>query len=272
MPASPGPGRPPPSRARPRGCADGPARGPAAWPGARRAETTSRPTSRRRSRRARGDGPVGARSRAMLGGMAPVERVPYDEFSMFHENAEEFGIPYAGPPVVRRESVEVGPGHRLSALFWGDAEPELVLLHGGAQNAHTWDTVALALDRPLVAIDLPGHGRSSWREDHDYSPPTLAEDVEVAVRALAPEAGMLVGMSLGGLTALCLTARAPDLVRRLAVVDVTPGTDAVKAEPIIAFISGPERFESFDALLARTVEHNPTRSVSSLRRGGLHHP
>ncbi len=35
-----------------------------------------------------------------------------------------------------------------------------MLLHGGAQNAHTWDTVALALGRPLVAIDLPGHGHS----------------------------------------------------------------------------------------------------------------
>ena len=90
--------------------------------------------------------------------MTPVD---YDEFSYFHENAAEFGIAYEGPPVVRRVFVEVGPGRRLSALVWGDAAPELVLLHGGAQNAHTWDTVALALGRPLVAIDLPGPARSS---------------------------------------------------------------------------------------------------------------
>ena len=31
-----------------------------------------------------------------------VERVEYDEFVLFHENAEEFGIPFSGPPVVRR--------------------------------------------------------------------------------------------------------------------------------------------------------------------------
>ncbi|HVF31655.1 MAG TPA: hypothetical protein VM933_01350, partial [Acidimicrobiales bacterium] len=89
-----------------------------------------------------------------------MERIAYDEFSYFSENAEEFGLPYDGPPAVRREAVELGDGRRLSALVWGTSAPELVLLHGGGQNAHTWDTVALALDRPLVAIDLPGHGHS----------------------------------------------------------------------------------------------------------------
>jgi pimeloyl-ACP methyl ester carboxylesterase len=89
-----------------------------------------------------------------------MERVEYDEFGLFHENAEEFGLPYDGPPTVRRESVELPDGRRLSALVWGTDDPEYVFLHGGAQNAHTWDTVAMALGRPLVAIDLPGHGPS----------------------------------------------------------------------------------------------------------------
>ena len=39
-----------------------------------------------------------------------VGRVEYDEFGLFHENAAEFGLPYDGPPVVRRASVEVAPG------------------------------------------------------------------------------------------------------------------------------------------------------------------
>jgi pimeloyl-ACP methyl ester carboxylesterase len=202
--------------------------------------------------------------------MVAAERIPYDEFSMFHENADEFGIPYDGPPAVRRASVEVDPGRRLSALVWGAAEPELVLLHGGAQNAHTWDTVALALDRPLVAIDLPGHGHSDGGRAGAYDPASNAEDVAVAVRALAPGARAVVGMSLGGMTALALTRVAPDLVRSLVLVDVTPGVDEQKASGIVAFIAGPESFPSFDELLARTIEFNPTRSVASLRRGILH--
>ena len=65
------------------------------------------------------------------------------------------------------------------------------MLHGGAQNAHTWDTVALALDRPLVAIDLPGHGHSDGpgdRPDGQLDVEGNAADVAAAIRALAPRA------------------------------------------------------------------------------------
>jgi pimeloyl-ACP methyl ester carboxylesterase len=196
--------------------------------------------------------------------------VTYDEMGLFRENADEAGLKWKAAPVVVRGDVELADGRRVSALVWGTGDPDIVLLHGGAQNAHTWDTVALALDRPLVAIDLPGHGHSDWREDHHYSPSSLADDVAVAMRQLAPRTAAVVGMSLGGLTAISLAARYPDLVPRLLVVDVTPGVDRAKAEPIIAFVSGPERFASFDEILDRTVQHNPTRTVSSLRRGILH--
>lgn len=202
--------------------------------------------------------------------MAAMERIAYDEFGLFHENASEYGLAWSGPPIVRRAEVEVGGGHRVSALVWGEASPQLVLVHGGAQNAHTWDTVALALGRPLVAVDLPGHGHSSWRDDRAYSPEHLAADVAMVVEQLAPDAAGVVGMSLGGLTSVVLAATRPDLVRRLVVVDVTPGTTPEKAKAIIDFVSGPQRFASFDELLARTMEHNPTRSESSLRRGILH--
>ena len=125
--------------------------------------------------------------------MTSIERVPYDEFSLFHENASEFGLPYDGPPVVRREAVEVGPDRHLSALVWGEAEPELVFLHGGAQNAHTWDTVALALGRPLVAVNLPGHGHSDGGLDNALDPAGNARDVATVTRALAPNARAVVG-------------------------------------------------------------------------------
>lgn len=194
----------------------------------------------------------------------------YDELGMLADNAAEAGLPWQGQPAVRRVASELPDGRVISALEWGEGPDELVLLHGGAQNAHTWDTVALALDRPLLAVDLPGHGHSDWRPDHDYRPATLAEDVAVAITALAPTARLVVGMSLGGLTAIHLAATRPDLVADLALVDITPGVDDTKTGAITEFVSGPERFGSFDEILQRTIAHNPGRSVSSLRRGVLH--
>ncbi len=195
----------------------------------------------------------------------------YDEFSHFAENCEEYDLDLDPPVVVERVEHVLSDGRTLSALRWGAGEVEVVLLHGGAQNAHTWDTVALGL-RPagVLAVDLPGHGRSSWRDDRRYDPVAAAEDVAALVELAAPAARVVVGMSLGGLTATSLAAARPDLVPRLVAVDITPGVTRDKAAEVHAFIEGPQSFANFGEIFDRTVEFNPTRSAASLRRGILH--
>lgn len=150
----------------------------------------------------------------------------HDEFSMLAENAAAVGLRFVAPPPVVRRTFTVAPAQQVSAIVWRGTLPELVLLHGGGQNAHTWDTVALALGCPLIAIDLPGHGHSGRRPDLDYGPWRNAEAVAAVLDQLHgrwPGRGLAVGgMSLGGVTAIRLAALRPDLVRRLIVVDVTP--------------------------------------------------
>ena len=199
-----------------------------------------------------------------------MERVPYDEFSLFHENIAEYSLTASAQPQVQRIAHQLGDGRTVSALKWGSAEPQMVFVHGGSQNAHTWDTVLLDLGVPALAIDLPGHGHSSWRDDAMYSPHSMAVDIAEVIALHAASAKMVVGMSLGGLTSLALAGHAPHLVQELVLVDITPGVNGDKAKAILDFVNGPQAFASFDDLLKRTIEHNPTRTIESLRRGILH--
>lgn len=216
-------------------------------------------------------GTSGEGSKRSAGGQggSPLS-LAYDEFAFFHENAIEYGLAYSAPPVVVRRSVRVENDDQLSALVWGRATPELVLLHGGAQNAHTFDTVAMALDTSLVALDLPGHGHSDGVRSTSLDIEESAIWVARAICQLAPRAEAVVGMSLGGLVAMKLLEIAPELVRRLILIDITPGVNAEKAKLITAFVNGPATFPDFERLLMRTIEHNPGRSLASLRRGILH--
>jgi esterase len=198
------------------------------------------------------------------------ELVGLTEFALLPENAEQAGV--SGPlPTVQR--IDAGD---ISALQWGDSTPRVVFLHGGGQNAHTWDTVIVGLGEPALAVDLPGHGHSGWREDGDYSPQNNAAAIAPVLRDLAPDADLVVGMSLGGLTGIGLGALAPELVRELVLVDVTPSSLRRYAEltteqqGTVALVAGDREFPSFAAILAKTTAAAPHRDPKSLRRGVFH--
>jgi esterase len=208
----------------------------------------------------------------------PMQRLPaghpdaddfvYDEMSMFADNAADAGFELPGPVDVRRIDTPLADGRVISSLRFGSA-PKIVFVHGTAQNAHTWDTVALALGVDCVAVDLAGHGHSSWRDDRAYDLADLADDVVAVLRSLL-EPVVLVGMSLGGMVATRVATLVPELVQRLVTVDITPGVTRAKAKHIHDFVAGPQAFASFGEIFDRTREFNPTRSASSLRRGILH--
>jgi pimeloyl-[acyl-carrier protein] methyl ester esterase len=99
---------------------------------------------------------------------------------------------------------------------------DLVLLHGWGLNLGVWDELARTLARTcrVIAIDLPGHGRSDW-DPEAVTPAAQAWRVHETLAPLT-ERYSLLGWSLGGQFALDLAAAMPAGIERLVLVATTP--------------------------------------------------
>jgi pimeloyl-[acyl-carrier protein] methyl ester esterase len=100
--------------------------------------------------------------------------------------------------------------------------PDLVLLHGWSLNLGVWEhlTQALVEHFRVIAIDLPGHGRSEW-DPRAASPAAQAWQVHETLAPLT-ERYALLGWSLGGQLAIDLAAALPAGIERLALVATSP--------------------------------------------------
>ncbi len=101
----------------------------------------------------------------------------------------------------------------------GDARPPWVLLHGWGFGGSVMDPLAqaLATDRRVLVVDLPGWGRSS-AADRSSDPVTLA----AAVLAAVPRPARWLGWSLGGLVALAAADHEPAAVAAVDLLAATP--------------------------------------------------
>lgn len=107
----------------------------------------------------------------------------------------------------------------------GQGRP-LVLLHGGLMTIDGFGSLlpTLAQSRQVIAVELQGHGRTADL-DRPLHPAQLAEDVAGLLEHLKIERADLFGFSLGGVTALRIASRYPELVRRLVVVSAPYSND-----------------------------------------------
>lgn len=101
------------------------------------------------------------------------------------------------------------------------AAPPLLALHGWLDNAASFVPMAEVLPGwNLVALDMPGHGRSfHYPADAEYSLFSTILDVLAAADALGWERFTLLGHSMGGAIASLLSAAAPERVERLCLIE-----------------------------------------------------
>jgi pimeloyl-ACP methyl ester carboxylesterase len=114
------------------------------------------------------------------------------------------------------------PWGTLSALSFGDPSGVPVLgLHGWQDNAATFEGLAPHLEGVhLVALDLPGHGRSSWRPSGmDYGFLSWVVDAFHAADALGWETFGLLGHSMGAGIASLMAGTLPERVDRMVLLE-----------------------------------------------------
>lgn len=143
---------------------------------------------------------------------------------------------------VEISSLDSNLDFKLAGLAWNtdsvvalsEKQPPVVMIHGWLDNAASFnvlgDLLAAQLpDRVLFAMDLPGHGKSRWKEEGaDYAiwnyTAEVAEFVGDVLRTVGRGGAKvdLIAHSLGGSVALCLAAAFPELIRSLVILD-SPG-------------------------------------------------
>ncbi len=152
-------------------------------------------------------------------------------------------------------------GLRLSGERWGDGEGvPVVLLHGGGQTRHSWGRTASRLaeaGHSAYPLDARGHGDSEWDPERDYSLDAFAADL-VAFLATLGRPAVLVGASLGGITALIVAGEHPELVAVLVdvVIEVEPkGVDRIRD----FMTANPYGFADLDEVADAIAAYNPLR-------------
>jgi pimeloyl-ACP methyl ester carboxylesterase len=168
-------------------------------------------------------------------------------------------------------------GLTLTADAWGDpAHRAVILIHGGGQTRHSWGGTATALAADgwyAVAYDQRGHGTSDRAPDRDYGNRRFGEDcVDVchAVRDLTGVPPVVVGASLGGLSALLAEGLMdPGCASALVLVDITPRMEPDGVRRIVGFMLDrvEDGFGSLEEAAAAIAEYQPHRPPPSDLRG-----
>jgi N-formylmaleamate deformylase len=155
-------------------------------------------------------------------------------------------------------------GIRIHYLRTGGARPPVVLLHGLMGSGACWTPLASALDGEfdVVMPDARGHGGSS-APDHGYRYDDLASDVVGLIRTLGLSRPVLVGHSMGGMTAAVVARRGAEILRGLILVDPTFLSSARQREVHESDVADQHRQVLCSAkseLVARARARHPHRS------------
>ena len=112
--------------------------------------------------------------------------------------------------------------------------PVLLLIHGTAASARSWEPMVPLLTRShrVIRIDLPGRGRSAKPDGVSYAVPDQAGRVGAALDRLGVGHAVVAGHSSGGTFATALAEQRPDLVTAVVLINTGPDMTAYIAKEV----------------------------------------
>lgn len=145
----------------------------------------------------------------------------------------------------------------------------LILLHGLVGNGACWTPVAKALEfeYDIIMPDARGHGKSSV-PNNGYRYEDLAKDVEKFIGLLGLSSPIIIGHSMGGMTAALVASRRQVLLGGLILADPTFLSLEVQHEVYKSdTIEQQRRFlnKSLDDVLEEAQIRQPHRSLDTLK-------
>ncbi len=166
------------------------------------------------------------------------------------------------------QRIELPSGLEIAFDAWGpESNRPVLLLHGGGQTRHAWRGAGQALGEAgyrALALDLRGHGDSSWDDSGDYGYDALAEDLVSFIREADIERPALVGASLGGAVSLLSVGEGMIDSAALVVVDTAPRIEQAGVSNLRTFMTqSPEGFASLEDVAEAIAAYNPSRGRSS---------
>ncbi len=129
-------------------------------------------------------------------------------------------------------TVRLPGGPELSYQEWGRPDGSVILLlHGLGEDSDSWRHVAPVLGERfrVIAPDARGHGGSEWTEDYSFE--LMRDDVVGLMTELGVLAALVMGFSMGAVTAYLLAATEPERVRQLVLEEMAPPDPAVPPRP-----------------------------------------
>ena len=129
---------------------------------------------------------------------------------------------------IYKKEITIKTNRTINRVYINGKESSIptIFLHGFTGSNQSWEEVITILDGKSIALDLPGHGKSIFKDlDIDYNIEDWCEDFIEIVTFLKLDIFNLCGYSMGGRLAIAFASKYPEKINKLILESTSFGIE-----------------------------------------------